>query len=77
MAGYTTYLLKLDLDPATQANCYTIFGDNHAAPGPGAMTFPPAYQVKQRCHAAAKSLSHRPLSFMEDFHREWRGVQEK
>ena len=72
MAGYTTYLLKLDLDPATQGNCYTIYGDS-AHP----MTFPPAYQVKQRCHAAEKSLSHRPLSFTEDFHREWSGVQEK
>ena len=73
VAGYTTYQLKLDLDPATQGNCYTIYGDyDH-----GAMTFPPAYQVKQRCHAAAKSLSHRPLSFMEDFHREWSAVQEK
>ena len=73
MAGYTTYLLKLDLDPATQGNCYTIYGDSVH----GAMTFPPAYQVERRRRAAEKSLSHRPLSFMEDFHREWSGVQEK
>ena len=73
VAGYTTYLLKLDLDPATQGNCYTIYGDSVH----GAMTFPPAYQVERRCHAAEKSLSRRPLSFMEDFRREWSGVQEK
>ena len=61
VAGYTTYLLKLDLDPATQGNCYTIYGDSVH----GAMTFPPAYQVKQRCQPrrshfpTGRSLSRR------------------
>ena len=48
MAGYTTYQLKLDLDPATQGNCYTIYGDAVH----GAMTFPPAYQVATAAAAA-------------------------
>ena len=39
--GYTTYRLKLVMDPTVISTCYSIYGD-HAA----FMTFPPAYQVR-------------------------------
>ena len=39
--GYTTYRLKLVMDPSTISTCYSIYGDHEAF-----MTFPPAYQVR-------------------------------